>query len=62
MPNLYCMWRFNSAQGEAVRIKFKSFDVEDDPSGKCDFDYVEIHDEEVCFGIYVTFSHTCINL
>lgn len=46
LRNLYCGWRFSSTTG-TVQIKFKNFDIEDDPSGRCDFDYMEIHDEEV---------------
>lgn len=48
MPNSDCKWRFSSTLYEAIRFSFKNFDVEDDPSGHCNLDYLEIHDDEVC--------------
>lgn len=47
LPNVDCSWRFSSSNFEMVRIRFKNFDIEDDPSGRCELDYLEIHDEEV---------------
>lgn len=47
LRNVDCSWRFSSSNFEMIRIKFKNFDIEDDPSGKCELDYLEIHDEEV---------------